>query len=174
MLKVKCKLCGKPWLSCTCSHQKRADQALTRFMTKAQPKPFRRRGSPEKAVEAECLEWMRGQGWSVEIYEAKNNYNPAAGRWIGKSMRSGTVDCQGILPNGTFVAVEFKAPGKRAQFNVQTNAKQKQYLLEKIHFLAFGCVVDSAQLLKIIYTGYLEELKKGQEVAKDYLLSRLP
>src|ERR1700727_875427 len=98
-------------------------KALERYYAKQIPKPRRHNAKPEKEVERDCMAWMNSMGWSMGVYEAKNTYNPRSGRWIGKSMRSGTVDCQGVLPNGTFAAVEFKAPTRLSTFNSNRNMK---------------------------------------------------
>lgn len=169
-----CLKCGKLWPTCGCSASNQPDPpqsqidtalALARFMDKAKPKPKRRNSRPEKQVEFDCMSWMRRMGWSVQVYEARQS----SGRYTG--VLAGTVDCQGVLPNGTFVAVEFKAPGKLKTFNRPANHRQRNYLIEKINHFAFGCVVDSLEKLQEIYAGYK---MLTREDALIYLLEQLP
>lgn len=149
---------------------RRALENYYRKLLPKEPRPKNKR--PEKDVEHECLLWMRAQGWNVQIYEAKAIYNPKTRRYISASMKAGTVDCQGVLPGGTFVAVEFKAPGRISSFNASKNFRQKQYLIEKITYGAFGAVVDSASRLEQIYKTW-RDLKTAAE-KKSYLISVLP
>ncbi len=150
--------------------------ALNKFLSKQIAKPGRKRhnSKPEKEVERACLAWMRSKGWAVEIYEAKATFNPKAGKWIGSTMKAGTVDCQGLMSDGTFVAVEFKAPARIATFNAEKNHRQKEYLVEKIRMNAFGCVVDSARRLQDIFDGYADALLVSKDQAQMYLMGELP
>ncbi len=151
-------------------------KALEGYMKSQLKKTIKRKthGKPEKEVERACLTWMRAQGWSVQIYEAKATFNPQAQRWVGSSMKAGTVDCQGVMPDGTFVAVEFKAPGRLCTFNLEKNHRQKEYLVEKIRMNAFGCVVDSARRLAQLFDGYKEAVLVSRDQAQMYLMRELP
>lgn len=152
-------------------------KALERFFEKAArkaspPKPRRKNEKPEKQVEKECLVYMRAMGWQVEIYEAKATYNPQAGRYVSQAMKAGTCDCMGIMPSGTSVAIEFKAPGRLTTFN--KNQRQREFLENRIKLNGFACVVDSAERLRRIYLEW-EHLKiSGTVKAQGYLLEQLP
>lgn len=156
--------------------RERARKALENYYRDQLPKKYERKISrnnrPEKEVEKECLAWMRDQGWDVQIYEAKAVFNPKAGRYLSQTMKAGTVDCQGVLPGGTFVAVEFKAKQRISTFNHQRNYRQKQYLIGKISNGAFGCVVSSALRLEQIYNCW-RDLKTAEE-RRSYLMGCLP
>lgn len=149
-------------------------KALSAFSARAAKKSGlkRRNKSPEKDVERECVLWMRARGWDVQIISSKAQYNPKVGRYVSQAVTAGTVDCIGTMPDGTFVAIEFKAPTNMKQFNRPHNIRQKEYIRSKILSNAFGCVVDSAKLLESIY----ESWKKieGAEVKRTYLFSKLP
>lgn len=108
----------------------------------------------------------------MQIYEAKAVWNPRARRYLAQSMKAGTVDCQGVLPGGTFVAVEFKANKRISTFNAPKNHRQRQYLIEKISNGAFGCVVTSATRLEQIYNSW-RDLKTPEE-KRSYLMACLP
>lgn len=175
-----CAKCGKLWPECECDVKPLAASspkaALDKYFQKQIPKltSKRRNLKPEKEVERACMPWMRAQGWDVQIYEAKNTYDPRRQQWSSKSMQAGTVDCQGLMPNGIFVAIEFKAHGKLRTFNRARNQRQKDYIIQKIGSNAFACVTDSLPLLQSIYNGYLLALKDGQDAAKQFLFDHLP
>lgn len=136
---------------------------------------FTKNRKPEKDVERFCLAWMREQGWDVQIIESKATFNPRAGRYLrNTSVTTGTCDCIGTLPNGVFVAVEFKAPGRLNTFAHDRNFAQRDYLLAKIHSGAFAAVVDSVARLEKIFGEYQESLAISKDKAKNILLSWLP
>lgn len=154
-----------------------AKDALNNYYAKLlKPKRKRQKGNlkPEKKVEADCLLWMRSEGWSVQIIEAKATFNPYAGRWIGQPVSPGTPDCLGNTQDGLSVFVEFKAPGRLRTFNCIRNTRQREFIEEKINSYCFAAVVDSVDLLKIIYEGYKQAVILSKDAAKQYLLTRLP
>ena len=180
-----CLLCGLRWPECGCTKEKRpltpgekaiagTKTALENFYRNQIPKPKRRNSRPEKEVEHACIEWMRAMKWDVQVYEAKSTYDPKSRRYVGRTMKPGTVDCQGVMPSGRFVAVEFKAKGMLRTFNSPRNMRQAGYLIEKINNNAFGVVVDSVERLKELYHGYMNALSYGDEAAKQYLFESLP
>lgn len=176
-----CLKCGKCWPECECGvkhkglSSKGAKASLEAYFKKIDPaKQKKKNKHPEKEVERLCMLWMRSQGWDVQIYEAKNTFNHRTQTWSSKSMQAGTVDCQGVMPNGIFVAVEFKAPARLRSFNRLSNQKQKDYVITKIGSNAFVAVVDSLELLQKIYAGYQFALKDGQDAAKQFLFDHLP
>lgn len=148
-------------------HEKLAKQQQSKRKTKNR--------KPEKDVERYCLEWMRARDWDVQIVEAKATYNPRAGRYLrNTSVSAGTCDCIGTLPDGKFVAIEFKAPGRLSTFAHDRNVEQRDYILKKIHSGAFACVVDSASRLEKIYAAWEEALQVSPDKAKNILLGFLP
>lgn len=146
-----------------------------RKLANKQIKFTRRNGKPEKEVERFCLQWMRERNWDVQILESKAVYNANAGRYLRTmSVSAGTCDCIGTLPNGLFVAIEFKAPGRLATFASDRNHLQRDYIINKIKSGCFACVTDSAARLEKIYNAWLEALQVSPEKGKDTLLSFLP
>lgn len=138
------------------------------------PKKARtKRNKPEKEVEKLCLEWMRQHQWDVQIYESKATFNPRTGHWAQQSMKAGTADCMGCMPDGHMVVIEFKAKGHLRGFNHPRNYRQKLFIKNKIAQNAFTCVVDSPELLQTIYTGWLA-LRSDKEAAKLFLMKMLP
>lgn len=135
--------------------------------------PRRKNEKPEKDVEKDCVKWMRDNGWSVNIFEAKATYSPEAGRYIQQGMKAGTCDCIGNTDLGVAVAIEFKALGKLSTFNREDNFRQRNFIVTKINSNAFACVVDSVDRLSSIYLRWME-LKSDAGAARNYLLSMLP
>jgi len=126
---------------------------------------------PEKLVEAACLKWMRSFNWDVNIYEAKAVYNPD-GTYRSSRMKAGVSDCMGITPDGVPIYVEFKAKDRRYSFNSPKRKLQKEFLIKKIEYYAFGVVVDSVDKLIEYWTTWESIHDKDQ--ARGYLMSILP
>lgn len=116
--------------------------------------------------------WMNSLNWSVQIISSKAQYNPKAQRWISQAAAAGTCDCIGTMPDGTFVAVEFKSKGQIYSFNRPSNARQREYIRNKISSNAFACVVDSAKLLQSIYEAWISIEDVDQK--KAFLFAKLP
>lgn len=155
-------------------HRDRIKKAIENYINKQDRKlngPTRRNLKPEKEVEKACLEWMRQEGWSIQIIESKATFDPKRQRYISQSTKAGTSDCFGMTKNVEPCFIEFKAPGKLQTFALEKNGRQQQYLISKIKAGAFGCVVDSVERLKKIYLAW--QSLRGDD-AKDFLLNQLP
>lgn len=115
---------------------------------------------------------MREKEWEIQIYESKAvNIN---GVWRNPSMTAGHADCAGLMPDGTSVAVEFKAAGRLKTFNKEGNERQKDFIIKRIHMNGFSCVVDSVERLKEIYEQWDKIRQVNPQEAKNYLLKMLP
>jgi hypothetical protein len=133
----------------------------------------RKHAKPEKLVEKACMEWMRNQGWSVQVIEAKATYNPR-GFWSNQSVKAGTCDCIGTTNQGISVAIEFKAESRLKTFRKETNQRQIDYIVEKIEHGAFACVTDSVERLKEIHEVWTNIRAKSFEDSIRYLKGMLP
>jgi hypothetical protein len=156
----------------------RIARAISRYET-AQDKKLRgttrRNGKPEKEVEYTCVAWMKSQGWSVNVFEAKATYSPTAGIWKQQAMSGGVADCMGNTQDGIAVAIEFKAPGYLSTFNSPARVKQRAFVIDKINSGAFACVTDSVERLKDIYTRWRELRDAGALlVSREFLIGALP
>lgn len=130
---------------------------------------------PEKEVEKACLIWMRAQGWEVSIYESKAIFNARSGTYTANpGLKTGNADCQGIMPCGTSVAVEFKAPGKINTFLRDGNEAQRDFIIKRIHMNGFAVVVDSVECLEKMYGEWKKFREVDPECARRFLLSSLP
>lgn len=134
----------------------------------------RKNGKPEKLVEAECLVWMRTQGWDVAIYESKATWNKSAQRYTNTALKAGTSDCMGTTGEGVAVYIEFKAKGKLSTFSNEKNLRQQDFLISKINHGAFACVVDSVQLLSAYYIQWAQRRMTDVASAKIFLVEQLP
>ena len=132
----------------------------------------RKNKKPEKEVEAIAMAWMRAKDWDVEIYEAKATFDPKRQIWRQQAMKAGVCDCMGLDNLANAVFVEFKAPGRRSDFNSDRKYKQKKFLTDKIHRGAFGVVIDSVAELERIYSQWLAIDSRKEKIA--YLISELP
>lgn len=159
-------------------YKKRVMEALRKHHEKndAKYKPKRRirRNRPEKIVEMDCMLWMRAQGWSVDVFEAKATFDPKSGSWRNQAMKAGVCDCLGSTNEGIAVAIEFKAPGARASFNRPQRASQREFILTKIASGNFAAVVDSLNMLKEVYENWRKLRYIDMNDAKKYLLDSLP
>lgn len=129
---------------------------------------------PEKITEKECMAWMRGQGWFVNIFEAKSSLDEY-GNYVSSRMKPGTPDCMGITPDGIPIAIEFKAKGKRCSFNKEKNYRQREFISKYIECYGFSVVVDSAERLQEYWSEWSLINSKGQrDEAREYLKNILP
>jgi hypothetical protein len=149
---------------------RRAMEKYYERLDKKEAGPKRRNEAPEKIVEKECMAWMRSQGWQVEIYEAKATYSPSQKRWRSSSMKKGTTDCMGVLPDGTALAVEFKAPKKLGSLRDD----QRSFIEGRIKMNTFACVTDSVARLKEIFSKWNDLRYCTPIKAQEYLEGTLP
>jgi len=132
----------------------------------------RKNEKPEKLVEKACVDWMRNQGWKVEIYESKATQ--VNGIWRNQAIKAGTPDCQGVTPDGLAIAVEFKAKGKLKTFTNPKNYRQQEFIKSRINMGAFAAVVDDVETLKKIYEEWEIKRRIEPQLAKLFLLKCLP
>ena len=144
------------------SVQRHAKKQLRTPRTKAN-------GKPEKAVEKACMDWLRNNGFSVNVVESKAVYNAQAGRYLKGQTDQGFSDAVGCHNSGLAVFIEFKAPGRLSTLR----PSQKAFLRDKIDFGAFACVVDGPERLEQIWKEFEKERQSGvnNAASKTYLLS---
>jgi hypothetical protein len=153
---------------------RRSLEAYFKKQAKVKEQKPRRNQKPEKQVERACMEWMRNKGWSMQVIECKNTYNPFRKKWVSSATRSGTADSVGNTDQGLSAYVEFKAPGKLKTFNRPKNIRQREFIHEKINTFCFAVVVDSAERLAMIYEEYSKALKTSKIEAQKVLMAWLP
>ena len=96
-------------------------------------RPRRKRRKPERAVQRECLAWLRKHGALVAVTDAGTAYR--AGAFFGDGIPRGWPDITGLLPDGRFIGVECKAKGGRQS---PTQKRMEQEILNRngIYILA--------------------------------------
>jgi hypothetical protein len=162
-------------------HKKRVMDALLKYHAKdlKEIESLCGRGKknkkPEKLVEAECLLWMRSQGWKIEVYESKATFDPRRGIYRNQGVMAGTCDIMGVLPSGIAIAIELKAPGKLSTFNKMGNQRQVDFITDRINTNCFACVVDGVDYLRTIYLRW-EKFRSEDDFigARNYLMDCLP
>ncbi len=135
--------------------------------------PAKKRGKnkkPEKDVERSCMSWMNEAGFSMNVVEAKAVYSHSAGRYIKGQTDAGFSDSAGVCSDGIGAFVEFKSKGRLSTLSII----QREFLRTKILKGAFGVVVDCADLLAEIHSGWRKARRQSIGAGTAYLLSKLP
>lgn len=127
--------------------------------------------SPEKAVEKEVVEYLRGAGFDISVVESKAVFSRGAGRYLRGQTEPGFSDLAGVTPcNGIACFIELKAVGKRQNLS----RAQCDFLTRKIRLGAFACSTDSVFHIAETYRVWVMLLKQNSEEAKEFLLKLLP
>lgn len=131
-----------------------------------------RNNKPEKIVENNVIWWLQRNGFSVDVYDSKATFSVASQRYKkSKNMKIGTPDLLGVSPEGFFVAIELKAPGKEEVCSFL----QRQFLVDKIERNGFGLVVSDISFLQETWLTWLNLRKSSKDdEAKKLLKSLLP
>lgn len=147
-------------------------RAVESFLTKALKKPTGRKNKhPERDVQDLVMDWLRANNFSCNVVESKAVYNPKAGRYITGQAVEGFTDICGCDESGLAVFIELKAPGKRNTLR----HKQKEFILNKISYNAFACVIDSVDGLEFLYKRWLGlRFNKKMTDAQNMLRTALP
>lgn len=112
------------------------------------------------------MAWLKSNGFSCNVVEAKAVFNQAAGRYISSQAIPGMSDIIGNDQNGVGVYIELKAKGRLSTVSY----KQINFLKEKISTNCFAVCVDSADMLDKMYRHWLK-LKKEERFK--YLMETL-
>lgn len=150
-----------------------AYDALMKFSKKNQnlPKVKRAKNSrPEKLVEKDVLKLCEKLGFDMSVVEAKGVYNPSASRYLSGQTEPGFSDLQGCDTLGYALYIELKAPKKLSTLT----SNQYLFLERKIRKGAFGCVVDSPDLLSRLYSQWVLLKRDDPSGAMLFLLKELP
>jgi hypothetical protein len=154
-------------------HKDRIKKAVEAFTEKHRPKagPSRHNASPEKDLEKIILEWMRKNGFHVNVVESKATFSHTQQRFISNSVKSGFADIVGNHNSGIAVFVELKAPGRRSTLR----ENQREFLLSKIETGCFAVCVDSVEMLCAQWDEFLTHKRRNQHLlAVDFLKVALP
>lgn len=122
---------------------------------------------PEKELEQEVKAWAARNGIWVEVYDSKAKFTER-GVYKTQGLGKGTPDLLGLNKRGRFIAIELKAPNKKAIPSLE----QSMFLRRVIEFGGFGVVINDLNILQDMYSRWLmitDEINK-----RAYLLEKLP
>lgn len=127
---------------------------------------------PEKQVEKEVMAWLKGNAFSMDIFDSKATWSPGAKTFRkNRSLVEGCADLLGVSPEGYFVAIELKAPKKEGSCRIE----QRRFLERKILSNGFGIVLSSVDALSESWFSWLALRKENKlSEAQKYLLNKLP
>lgn len=150
------------------STKKALERYFSRQLVPVQKSQARKHNSaPEKEVQKQIHAWLLQQNFFAFRVEAKAVFSQAAGRYLQGQTVTGCADELAVCPNGRFVAVEVKAPGKRSTLRPD----QRTFLLNVIARNGFACVSDSVSHVSNLWTKY----NSSQDaLKKSVLLNDLP
>ena len=129
----------------------------------------KRRREPEEDVCRDLMGYWNSNGFNFDRNESKANKQVGTNTWVNSGLKSGTPDFIGCDPDGHYMAVEVKAPGRRNKSGLRD--AQRDFLVSKIDSGAFGCVTDSVSHFEDIYLKW-KNAKRTQK--KSILLSDIP
>lgn len=150
--------------------KQRVIKALQEYSERQKPKTKKPRQEREEPVVAAVQEWARLHGIQLRRYESKAIRKVIGGRvvWQNSGLDYGTPDLLGV-GEGYSVAIEVKAPGKRATLR----PKQREFLTQQIHGGGFAVVADGVDKLHEWWTEFLRR-KRSDEPTALWLLGLLP
>lgn len=132
------------------------------------PRPSRKPNQkPELELQAKMISRLEKIGFFVFSVESKSVWSQSAGRYLNSQTVLGCSDILGIDQNGSFVAVEVKAPGRRSTLR----AAQRIFLDKIISRNGFAVCSDSLEHLEKTYQAWLNLDSHSQ---KDLLKKDLP
>lgn len=112
----------------------------------------RKRTQPEERVKDLIKEWLESQGCYIRVIKSDGRKLPN-GKWIPSKQGRGISDLIGVAPDGRFVAVEVKAPGREKR----ATPEQVLFIDEIKRRGGFAMIASSVdQVRKEFLTMYLE------------------
>jgi len=108
--------------------------------------------SPEEPVVKDHVDWYKDQGMFIRRYESKAKL--IKGVWRASGVEVGTPDLGGTGHFGFSHWNEIKAPGRRVFSAMQPG--QLEFLERVIDLGGFGCVSDSVEYTKKLYSNWLD------------------
>ena len=152
-------------------HKKSVQDAINKYMYNLEKQSMptgRKNKKPEKIVVKALLEWLKANDFKANVIEA-SSYDPISRAKVVCKVEAGFSDIIATCKYGFACFIEAKAKDRRATLKEH----QRDFLISRIESNAFACCVDSAELLEVIYKGYIE-LRSSGKSAKSFLLEQLP
>lgn len=112
----------------------------------------RKNKKPEKEVEKKVMAWLKTNGFSCHVVEAKATWSKASNCYKSQLVAPGFPDICGCSANGLSVWIELKAPGKGRRPRVE----QYEFLMDKIEKNCFAVCVDSVEILEKLWRDFCD------------------
>lgn len=144
-------------------YKDRIKNAIHTFEKKNNPNLKKKRKSRNTSPESDYLRdyidpWLKKNGFSMDRIESKATYNPDAKKYLNSPTTYGMSDRVGCDRYGRACYIEAKAPNRTMYLRLD----QKEFLLNKLNYNAFCCVVNDVDELQRIYDHFLTlSLSKG-------------
>jgi hypothetical protein len=148
-------------------------RAIERFeerqLKEAAHVPKRKNDKPEQRVVRQICAWLKSNGFSYNVVEAKATFDPDKRRYTTGQVSSGFSDIVAVSPDGYACFLEIKANGRRGSLKEH----QRAFLLDKISCNAFAGVFDSVERLSRAYNMF-SDLRRAGRNAQNYLQEMMP
>lgn len=149
-------------------YRARVIKAIASYSKKRAKSPSSKKNSkPEATVVIAVRARFRQAGFFIQKIEAKGVWSNEAQRYMGGMADAGTADLLGCSPDGRFVAIECKAPGRVGTLKDH----QRSYLMEIINRNGFAIVTDNADAA--LETWNLWRQTESAEQARKLLIDKL-
>jgi hypothetical protein len=150
-------------------------KAIENFCKKQIKKKRKRNGSRNKAperdlVRTDLLPWLKRNGFSINVVEAKAVYNVKAGRYLSGQTDKGFSDMVGNDADGIACFIEAKAPGRKKVILDQKHRHQYDFIIEKIKSNCFAGCFDSLVDLQVTYSSFKRARAAGDRDKAQHIL----
>jgi len=144
--------------------------AMQRYHERQEPRPAnpqRKNSRPEKLTEQQVLQWAKLHSIHLHIVDS-TAYDFRLKKIGQQKATSGFSDLVGNTEDGLALYIELKALGKRHA----VSEPQRRFLEKKINQNCFAAVVDSHEILNLIWHRFLD--LKSPELRRQFLLDQMP
>lgn len=128
-----------------------------------EPKP-KKRNNTEERVKDDIKAWLESQGCYMRVIKSDGRKLPN-GKWIPSKQGRGISDLIGVTPQGRFIAVEVKAPGKEKTATLE----QLDFISNIIERGGVGVVASSIAQVEWALSATQEQLRTECRLLLDRL-----
>lgn len=116
----------------------------------------KKRNNTEERVKDDIKAWLESQGCYMRVIKSDGRKLPN-GKWIPSKQGRGISDLIGVTPQGRFIAVEVKAPGKE-----KTATPEQLDFLEQVRSRGgFALVASSVEQVRTECRLFAERLQQA-------------
>lgn len=127
-------------------------------------KPKKKRAAPEARVKDEIQSFLRSRGCYTRTIKSDGQKLPS-GKWIPSKQGRGISDLIGITPDGRFLAIEVKAPGKEKT----ATPEQLDFIENILQRGGIGIVASSVDQVERALTATMDQLRTEYRLLADRL-----